>query len=242
MFGFLISLLMIVPYLMGAESSAPPYGRCPGGWREWGDSCYSNRFGTKYNWSDAKEICRGYGGNIPSINSKPEHDFVWGQFQGSFPGSDPDSGFWIDCTDKAVEGVWVCTGDGGSPYRTDWTDGSQHEGEDCAVVSNIYKFNDQNCNELKYVICERPAPPLCSNSANSCYSVFHGRCLVNHTLDVMIVERPLHCCMACNETPGCRSFNVAGGDLCELKNATRFNVDGKRYYQEREDCVYYEIK
>ena len=219
MFGCVISLLMTAPFWIGAESSAllAPYERCPGGWHEWGDSCYMNRLGTKYNWYDAKEICRGYGGNLPSINSKPEHDFVWAQYQGSF---------WIDCTDKAVEGEWVCTGDGDSPYRTDWTDGSQHEGEDCAVVSNIYKFNDQNCNELKYVICERPAPPRCLSSANSCYSVFHGRCLVNHTLDVMIVERPLHCCMACNETPGCRSFHVAAGDLCELNNATRLDGDG----------------
>lgn len=240
MFGFVISLLMTIPYLMGAESSDPAYGRCPGGWREWGDSCYMNRLGKKYNVYKAKEICRGYGGNIPSINSKPEHDFVWDQFQGSFPDK-PDQGFWIDCTDKAVEGVWVCTGDGDSPYRTDWYDGHRHEHEDCAVVSAIYKFNDLNCNELRYVICERPVPPLCSNSANSCYSVFHGRCLVNHTLDVMIVERPLHCCMACNETPGCRSFNVAGGDLCELNNATRFDVDGGKNYQGREGCIYYEI-
>ena len=128
MFGFLISLLMIVPYLMGAESSAPAYGRCPGGWHEWGDSCYMNRLGTKYNVFEAKEICRGYGGNIPSINSKPEHDFILVPFEGSFPDNIPDKGFLIDCTDKVVEGEWVCTGDGESPYRPGWLDGSgQHE-------------------------------------------------------------------------------------------------------------------
>ena len=65
---------------------------------------------------------------------------------------------------------------------------------------------------------------------------------MNHTLDAMIVNRPLQCCMVCHKTTGCRSFNVAGGDLCELKTVTRFDVDEKRYYKEREACIYYEIK
>ena len=242
---FVMIVLLLVnlsPTPLTATGVGPPYGLCPFNWQAWGDSCYMNRMFERQTWYDAKTICQTLGGNLATPNSKPEHDFIWEKFRSSFPDRNPGIGFWIDCTDVDMEGVWVCLGDGDTalPYRPGWlTEPPNHDALDCAAVSYHYLYNDVSCYDQKYVLCKRPAPPRCTQSS-SCYAVTTEHCLLNYTINTAIIEHPAQCCIACNASPECRSFNVVG-NKCQLNNATRFTVDRAQHFKEEENCIYYEL-
>ena len=233
---------MVVIYSLLPGTQAVPCGSCPNGWQRWGDSCYVNVVKRRqHTQPNAKKLCETFGARLATPNSKQEHEFVRELFLSSFPDRNPEEGFWMDCSDKTQEGVWVCRGDddSGAPYRPSFSTAPNTATADCAVLSTSNTLHPWDCSVTKNVMCEQEAPPSCHQSS-SCFAVATRRCLLNHTLEVTTAERPAQCCVACNAIPGCRSFNHID-NRCQLNNATRFDVDRSKYFKETDNCIYYEM-
>ncbi|XP_053703851.1 galactose-specific lectin nattectin-like [Synchiropus splendidus] len=50
---------------------------CPAGWSQLGCNCF-RYFGSQMSWADAEHHCIGQGGNLASIHSDAEHQFIRG--------------------------------------------------------------------------------------------------------------------------------------------------------------------
>jgi hypothetical protein len=74
-----------------------PSQRCPNGWQEFGSHCYL--YGSQWkNWTMAYSDCIMEGGNLASIHSKAENDFVSNQFENTG---------WIGASDMAEEVIHI---------------------------------------------------------------------------------------------------------------------------------------
>lgn len=98
------------------------------------------------NWPDAQESCESFGGNLVTIES--EEDGQWLARQGR--------GGWIGMNDTRVEGEWRWVGRD-SDYRN-WNDNEPNDwgsGEDCAELLGNGKWNDASCGGNRVFFCER---------------------------------------------------------------------------------------
>ncbi|XP_072042812.1 uncharacterized protein [Amphiura filiformis] len=80
-------------------------GNCPCGWREFDDFCYYIAHTNRLTYADAQVYCENKDGNLVSIISQEEEDFLAGCTE-----NDPDTsdfGFWLGLNDIANKGVFV---------------------------------------------------------------------------------------------------------------------------------------
>ncbi|KAF3850576.1 hypothetical protein F7725_012348 [Dissostichus mawsoni] len=76
---------------------------CPSFWFSFNGRCYKY-FNTETTWADAELYCVSQGGNLVSIHSREEEDFV----KFLIKSSDPAEGLtWIGLHDIAKEGRWM---------------------------------------------------------------------------------------------------------------------------------------
>ncbi|KAG7455092.1 hypothetical protein MATL_G00252710 [Megalops atlanticus] len=126
---------------------------CPTGWTSFGDRCFQY-VATKMNWVDAESHCLKLGGNLASVHSEEEHQFLRELYKRNDPTESP---FWVGLTDRQKEGTWLWS-DGSEVDFTRW---NSHEpnnnllGEDCVHTNwPLQKgWNDFTCNFGFAFIC-----------------------------------------------------------------------------------------
>ncbi|KAM9750928.1 galactose-specific lectin nattectin-like [Menidia menidia] len=110
-FGFVISVLIANSYQKEADEEALPGCslNCPPGWTQFGSRCFIFHYTSK-TWIDAENHCLSIGGNLASIHSAEENNFlsdlilrVTGRRHVT----------WIGGSDAVAEKTWL------------WSDGSQ---------------------------------------------------------------------------------------------------------------------
>lgn len=121
--------------------------------------CYRH-FPDRADWSEARQSCRQWGGDLVSFADASEERWVVGQFSEA-------SRFWIGYTDAAAEGSWTWT-DGTPAGYEHWGDGEPNNGnkrdgdrkeEDCAEYrQDRGNWDDKQCKQderSRTFICER---------------------------------------------------------------------------------------
>jgi len=110
----------------------------PQGYKQYDGSIY--RLITAGRWEQAQTQAQSLGGNLVTINSQSEQDFLTGEFGGS-------EQFWIGLTDKVTEGQfkWI---NGETSTYTNWNTGQpDNAGNEDYVAMNFGaagKWNDSN--------------------------------------------------------------------------------------------------
>ncbi|XP_074537380.1 galactose-specific lectin nattectin-like [Halichoeres trimaculatus] len=127
---------------------------CPPQWSPFNSRCYRYESGQKA-WADAERHCTLLGGNLASIRSEAEYDFIRGVVLKA-AGRHQES--WVGGYDAAKEGVWL------------WSDGSQFEfkrwakgepnnlrGEGCMEINLKGRdfVNDAKCSQEQPFICAK---------------------------------------------------------------------------------------
>nr|ACO82038.1 C-type lectin 5 [Perca flavescens] len=88
-----------------------PTGHCPPGWTQFGSRCFSFNIQRK-SWTDAENFCKAAGGNLASVHSEEEHEFLR-TFIKQVSGLNRRT--WIGGSDSVQEGVWQWSD--GSPFN-----------------------------------------------------------------------------------------------------------------------------
>ena len=124
-----------------------PYG-CPDDWISWNNFCYK-RIEQLLTWNDAKQKCLEYGGNLASVVSAQENDFIFGLSKKKLT--------WIGGNDITNEGTWVWND--GTPWSyKNWKNGEPNdfgENEDCLDIGHHgNEWNDETCSKKYNAICK----------------------------------------------------------------------------------------
>ncbi|XP_034552304.1 galactose-specific lectin nattectin-like [Notolabrus celidotus] len=98
---------------IGADAAVSADGckSCPAEWTQFGDHCYMYNFSPK-DWADAEVSCVNHGGNLASVHTKEQYDFIRSVIKTATGG---EAQTWVGGYDAAKEGVWL------------WSDGSKFE-------------------------------------------------------------------------------------------------------------------
>ena len=130
---------------------------CLPGWDEFENSCYivSARFRSsqRLNWQLARAVCLGFGGDLVTIESEREMEFLKNRtsvFKGLF---------WIGLNDRKTEGhfVWSDGTQFKSSVYSNWRKGQPDNWrEENCVELNQKGWNDLACFVFIFYICERP--------------------------------------------------------------------------------------
>ncbi|XP_078676753.1 apolipoprotein(a)-like isoform X1 [Branchiostoma floridae x Branchiostoma belcheri] len=121
---------------------------CPDGWTGGLSSCYLFQQTLK-PWATARVDCQRRGGDLVSVNSDAEWNWILGQTLGSFPQ------YWIGLHDQAGEGNFVWS-DRSPVTVTYWNYGEPNNSggdEDCAEIGGT-TWNDAPCTNQNRYICE----------------------------------------------------------------------------------------
>ncbi|XP_049616140.1 C-type mannose receptor 2 isoform X1 [Syngnathus scovelli] len=150
----------------GVKESLPSLDatKCPPGWLEHDSSCYKKE--VKPNgWVGAWHHCVWLGGNLLSITSSAEEDFVKGTM-------DEDTPFWLGLSNQKCDDSW-CRFEGGS-QKLAWSDGqttphrnwapNQLESADVASCAYVNqggigvpgKWRSGSCHSSLAYMCKRP--------------------------------------------------------------------------------------
>ncbi|XP_028447190.1 galactose-specific lectin nattectin [Perca flavescens] len=143
-------LLCLSSGLLTAYGHTP----CPHGWRHCGSRCFSYNAGPK-NWIDGEFFCISTGGNLASIHSAEEHEFIRHYIR-EVTGTDKNA--WIGGHDGVKEGTFLWT-DGSKFDFTSFATGEPNDfgaGEDCVVMNfNGNNWNDGSCDNEAAFICSK---------------------------------------------------------------------------------------
>ncbi|XP_022093103.1 fibropellin-1-like [Acanthaster planci] len=157
---------------------------CESDWYHWGDFCYFFRPEFKYysdrqKWDGAEAKCQSYGGNLVSIHSKEENDFIFDHIGYS------GGGVWIGFTDRVTEGTF------------EWSDGTKADfsiwcprlpvkalNEDCVRIEPVFfsaKWCEVPCGKEYGYVCKKPATlcqtKTCQNGATCIDLVNDYQCI-----------------------------------------------------------------
>ncbi|XP_037118941.1 snaclec 5-like [Syngnathus acus] len=157
--------------LLGVYWTCASADQCALGWRGHGTSCYK-KMEVPNGWLGAWHHCVWLGGNLVSITSSAEENFVKATMG-------VDTRFWLGLSNQKCDKVW-CRFEGGSQKLT-WSDGqtikhtnwapNQLESADvasCAYVNqkvwkNSGKWRSGSCASSLAYMCKRPLDcPTCS--------------------------------------------------------------------------------
>lgn len=124
---------------------------CPEAWAGFQRKCYYFGAGAK-RWIEAREACRELGGQLVSIHSQEEQDFLTKHAS--------QTGSWTGLRDLDIEGefVWM---DGNPLDYSNWGPGEPNnggQGEDCVMMQGSGQWNDAYCRStLDSWVCDRLA-------------------------------------------------------------------------------------
>ncbi|XP_004614832.2 low affinity immunoglobulin epsilon Fc receptor [Sorex araneus] len=126
--------------------------RCPEHWVNFRRKCYYFGQGSTKKWLQARNECRALQGQLVSIHSQEEQDFLTPH------GS--KFGTWIGLRDLDLEGQFVWMDENPLDY-SNWGPGepnNQEPSEDCVVMGHSGMWNDVDCtSRLDSWVCERLA-------------------------------------------------------------------------------------
>ncbi|XP_051549579.1 ladderlectin-like [Myxocyprinus asiaticus] len=138
-------LLFFIFFLQNAAAE-----RCPFGWKPFGVQCYKY-FSQNVNWPTAEKTCQTVDGNLASVQSKMDNDFLLSLVPGS-------SRAWIGGHDGEQDGQWMWT-DGSVFQFTYWgsTEPNNYKNvpESCLEISrnSERRWNDELCSTLMGFLC-----------------------------------------------------------------------------------------
>ncbi|XP_073478514.1 hepatic lectin-like isoform X2 [Aquarana catesbeiana] len=124
---------------------------CEQEWMEYEKHCYFiSSF--ELTWQNAENMCLNRGGYLAIINSKEEQNFLEKNLGGRM--------IWFGLTDQETENTfkWV---DGTTLTPTSfsyWNEGEPNNLfgiENCVLMWELGKWNDEICNETIYAVCEK---------------------------------------------------------------------------------------
>ncbi|XP_064202686.1 lactose-binding lectin l-2-like [Anguilla rostrata] len=130
---------------------------CPDGWKGFNDRCFKH-FPQQWDWVQAESFCVSQGGNLASVHSAEEFQFLKDLCKAADPQENP---FWIGLTDCQKEGTWMWS-DGSKVDYQRWNSGEPNNlsDEDC-VHSNwsVQKmWNDIPCTyQYRFICVQRSA-------------------------------------------------------------------------------------
>ena len=106
------------------------------------------------NWENARNYCLSYGGDLVSVSSRSETDFI-----NSHKSKAENEYFWIGLNDRHEENVFVWSD--GTPYDksiySNWLPNEPNsQGDEDCVDLYPTQWNDNSCVKEKSYICERP--------------------------------------------------------------------------------------
>jgi len=163
---FLISFVLSLLNGLNAESNPPKsdsFGRVTPecdemyGWKSFGQNCYKI-FGSgmydKKAWYIASETCIINGGNLTSIHSQAEDEFVASMFEGVYH----EGGGWMGLyRDDHNNFKWV---DGSTYDYNNWDEAhDEPDGQGCANYEGRYDYKwwETPCDHIHSFCCKKPA-------------------------------------------------------------------------------------
>ncbi|KAM4563734.1 galactose-specific lectin nattectin-like [Odontesthes bonariensis] len=131
-----------------------PCETCPSGWSSFQGSCY-RLFRSKSNWISAERSCNAYGGNLASIRSSSEFNFL----KRIILTAGNNERTWVGGHDAIQNGIWMWT-NGARFTFSSWGRGEPNNTggrESCMEIMNAAKsyVNDERCSRENYFICAR---------------------------------------------------------------------------------------
>ncbi|KAM9750926.1 galactose-specific lectin nattectin-like [Menidia menidia] len=155
-FGFVISVLIASSYQQEADDEAPPGCslNCPPGWTQFGSRCFIFHHKAK-TWIDAENHCLSIGGNLASIHSAEENNFLSDLILRVTGGRHVT---WIGGSDAVGEKHWLWSDGSPAEYFT-WSDKEPNNkggNEHCIEMNYAGPFwNDQECEDSRQFICAK---------------------------------------------------------------------------------------
>jgi hypothetical protein len=107
-------------------------------------------------WVAARAFCMIQGGDLTSIQSQAENDFLFDAINQLSNGK-----WWMGFNDRAAEGTWVWS-DGSAVVFTHWEMGEPNNvggNEDCGQLNRFFPsstWNDEPCSTALPFVCEFP--------------------------------------------------------------------------------------
>ncbi|XP_033990972.1 lactose-binding lectin l-2-like [Trematomus bernacchii] len=152
----MLVFLFLLGLALGAVSSSDERpmelvrGSCPSFWFSFYGRCYKY-IATKMTWADAEFHCLSQGGNLVSIHSGGEEDFVKLLIKNVDLAQGPT---WIGLSDIHKEGRWMWS-DGCVAKFFFWNKGepNNHRGEDCVHNNWSGRWNDRKCSSTFPSVC-----------------------------------------------------------------------------------------
>ncbi|XP_033756328.1 perlucin-like [Pecten maximus] len=158
-----IAILLVTLFGVSAE--------CPDGFTKHGTSCYTILH-AKVDWSQATVVCKEINSHLLEIDDAAEESYIHGFLSLHWRAYDP-ADFWVGGNDILEEGSWEWASGKAMTY-TNWDDGQPDNGGDndynehCMEISHgdAWKWNDQECDEERNVICEIPITDVIGGGGN----------------------------------------------------------------------------
>ncbi|XP_050984261.1 galactose-specific lectin nattectin isoform X2 [Labeo rohita] len=125
---------------------------CQSGWAQFGYRCFK-AFNYDTSWSDAEMTCLNYGGNLASVHSQTEYNFLRVLIYS-------DKSFWIGGYDAVSEGKWF------------WSDGTKMNFRLWSPIEPNNEGGIENCIEMNFratglwndLDCNIKRPFVCATS------------------------------------------------------------------------------
>ncbi|XP_077058631.1 galactose-specific lectin nattectin-like [Siphateles boraxobius] len=137
-------------------------GVCQGGWSSFGCRCFKF-FSNPQTWMDAEKTCSQLNGNLASVHSRAEHDFIHELVISKTEMMTTRT--WIGGNDRVQEGDWVWS-DGSKMNYQEWGFGEPNNSggvEHCIdmntkiIIRHILfhhgSWNDDACYKKKPFVC-----------------------------------------------------------------------------------------
>ncbi|XP_033982866.1 galactose-specific lectin nattectin-like [Trematomus bernacchii] len=143
-----------------AKAKEKDCSECLPGWTQLGSRCFIFK-NQPMNWASAETDCLALGGNLASIKSTTEYDFIR-QLVRTATGKDLQ--FWVGGHDAVMEGVWLWS-DGFKFNFESWGKGepNNYGGKEHCMEINFgatKKVNDIGCLESQPFVCSADPPPM----------------------------------------------------------------------------------
>ncbi|XP_034089862.1 galactose-specific lectin nattectin-like [Gymnodraco acuticeps] len=152
----MLDFLFLLGLALGAVSSSDDpsvelqQDSCPS-WFSFNGRFYKY-FNTKMTWADAELNCVSQGGNLVSIHSREEKDFV----KALIKRSDPAEGYtWIGLRDMAKEGSWMWSDGCAAKYFFWYREQPDNNRQDEHCVQDNFgnMWNDLKCSYTLPSVC-----------------------------------------------------------------------------------------
>ncbi|XP_033756324.1 echinoidin-like isoform X1 [Pecten maximus] len=159
--GNKMTLLVISALLLSVTTFCT--ADCPDGFSKHGGSCYKV-VRIKATWAESDIYCHSAGADLATIETPEEQRFLEGHLATNAGAYDPPQ-FWIGGNDFAEEGTWEWlkskTPISAQSY-SNWIGATSppiNSDENCLMVTKgqHYKWEDNNCDDKYFFICEKDA-------------------------------------------------------------------------------------